>query len=278
MQQIVHKICSYDPPSPETSQYPNFSFVSVGDDDLNVEFVYTGESAYEEGEGWKPDNTSPVPLDESMQKPLDSFVLTLSHFGREYGGAKYGSVDLLGHIGGRPVDSRPTYHNVGKALDITWVHWEDGAESLPSFAGKQAEHPMTHRRLIGVEAALRKWFGYVLNRGISNHHNHYHVDNGCPRALRLSHNARKRTHTSCAFFIQDCINAFTEVQVSYDGIWGAQSATGFKILLSDLGLECLRPVDHLNEYVLLLDYIMMHAFADRPAGWYRWGDNALGVA
>lgn len=46
-------------------------------------------------------------------------------------------------------------------------------------------------------------------------------------------------------------------------------------LLSDLGMECLDPVQYLNHYHIFLDFIMMHGFADERAGTYRWGDNVL---
>lgn len=40
-------------------------------------------------------------------------------------------------------------------------------------------------------------------------------------------------------------------------------------------MECLNPQISINNYLLFLDYIMMHGFADEPAGTFRWGDNAL---
>lgn len=46
-------------------------------------------------------------------------------------------------------------------------------------------------------------------------------------------------------------------------------------MMSDLGLECFNPELKIAEYMILLDFIMMHAFADAPAGTFRWGPNLL---
>ncbi|MDE0268606.1 MAG: hypothetical protein OXI96_06175 [Acidimicrobiaceae bacterium] len=40
-------------------------------------------------------------------------------------------------------------------------------------------------------------------------------------------------------------------------------------------MECLHPAKYVSHYMLFLDYVMMHGFADAPAGTYRWGDGAL---
>ena len=128
---------------------------------------------------------------------------------------------------------------------------------------------------MAVEAGLRKWFGYVLNREIDNHADHFHVDNGCPVALRVRSGSNSRKHTSCHYFLQDCINAFTDETVEYDGAWGDESKRGYRRLLSDLGMECLDPVHYINHYLIFLDFIMMHGFGNVSAGAYRWGDNAI---
>ena len=70
---------------------------------------------------------------------------------------------------------------------------------------------------------------------------------------------------------QDCIRAFTDDKISYDGVWGTQSDESYLRLLSDLGMECLDPVTYCTHYMVFLDYIMMHGFADTQAGKYRWG-------
>ena len=36
-----------------------------------------------------------------------------------------------------------------------------------------------------------------------------------------------------------------------------------------MGLNCLNPVQSLTHYWCLLDYIMMHDFADETAGYYN---------
>lgn len=35
-------------------------------------------------------------------------------------------------------------------------------------------------------------------------------------------------------------------------------------------MELLNPIKNVNEYFLFLDYVMMHGFADKRAGAFRW--------
>ena len=267
--------CDYNPPAPAPNQFPSNSISSIGGGDVSIEFRYIPLT------NWMTVATQSIGIDISMELPLNSFALTLSHFSAEYGGSQYGSIPWMGHLGTRPGSVRDSYHNVGKAFDLAWVHWEGGAISRPYHSAEEASNVTAHRRLLGVEAALRKSFGYVLNRHISDHHNHFHVDNWCPLALRLRRRRdippdhESAAYTSSAYFVQDCIDAFTDVSIDIDGDWGPQSKAGFKVLISELGMECLDPVRNINEYMLLLDYVMMHGFSDELAGAYRWGDNVL---
>ena len=49
------------------------------------------------------------------------------------------------------------------------------------------------------------------------------------------------------------------------------SRAGYLRLLSDFGMSNLDPVRYVNHYMIFLDFVMMHGFADRAAGVYRWG-------
>lgn len=231
----------------------------------------------------------------SLYQPLRSFIENTSYFSDTYG-PQYGPITILGldrsqrnalryktveEADGTKVKRvRGSYHYVGKALDIYWIEW-NGADSAiaarPCNGASEALDAASRRRLVAVEAGLRKWFGYVLNRNIDDHQHHFHVDNGCPEiALRLKKDSTRWQHTSCHFFIQDCIAAFTDVTVNYDGSWdpktpnGHATREGYRTLLSDLGMERLDPRANCNEYILFLDYIMMHGFANARAGEYRW--------
>ncbi|MDE0268601.1 MAG: hypothetical protein OXI96_06150 [Acidimicrobiaceae bacterium] len=310
--------CTYDPPD-TISFADNVKIESADPAGLDIKFANnllpTRNSRHVLGA--PPDDATPfVWGHSSLQTPLDSFVKNTNYFSAMYG--NYGTMKIIGHIGAQrdrlrcDVPNRdsyvhcqrdesdpaelldletsavlpqgssinPSFHYHGKALDITWIYWDNHGVPiycLPYDALTEAEDVTTHRRLIAVEAGLRKWFGYVLNRGISNHHNHFHVDNDCPVALRLKDSSSSRTHTSCHFFMQDCIYAFTDEKIAYDGDWGPKSKHGCKTLLSDFGMECLNPAKYVSHYMLFLDYVMMHGFADAPAGTYRWGDSALVV-
>ena len=275
-------------------------------------------------------------LHSKMTEPVRGFVSTLDYYSKwvaAQGVTGYGRVDWIGHMGGiRNEKGNPSYHYAEAALDVTHVHWSGGNISRPWRARSEVavdgtSTPVEHRRLVAVEAALRKWFPYVLNRYIgssrqpfgsarrrdpanpdkwlpagdgpnSPHWNHFHVDLGYvpdPRnpeadysgscvspALRVplheTLDYHRRQYRSCAYFVQDCVNAFTDVQVPYDGRWGPVTEVGYKVLLSDLGMELLDPVRHLTVYQLLLNLVVMHGLAGERAGAFRWEGGASVVA
>lgn len=223
--------------------------------------------------------------DTSLYRPLKLFIDNTSYFSREYGPG-LGDIAVLGHGGGiRTRDGDPSFHYVLKAIDIYWIGWNGRngpVATRPCNGAEEVRDPSAHRRMVAIEAGLRKWFSYVLNRNIRGHHNHFHVDNGCEGdngpsgiGLRIREGSSRWAHTSCHFFIQDCVNAFTDMQIGYDGTWGTDTKAGYATLLSDLGMERLDPKTNLNEYLLFLDYIMMHGFADARAGHFRWEGGTL---
>lgn len=185
-----------------------------------------------------------------------------------------------------------SWHYHDRAFDIHWIGWRPA--SGPAGAGRRASRPCdgideanstveAYRRLVAVEAGLRKYFGTVLNRNWPNHVNHFHVDNGPCVGLELNEEARYKS--SDVMFIQSCIEAFTDVLINKDGkhqgFYGATRSSehreqgrltkeGYRILLSDLGMESLNPETSISHYYLLLDLIMMHGFANERAGVHRW--------
>ena len=238
-------------------------------------------------------------LHYDLVAPLSAFLGSLNYYSLAVGDSGYGKVNAIGHIGFlRNAKGDPSYHYALKALDLSYVHWEGGNVSRPHRAlrdvvgGGGTGNVQTHRRLVAVEACLRSVFGYVLNRYIgrlslrygtadaegprSQHFNHFHVDNGCPVALiadrsQLTNPALgKRTIRSCHYFIQDCINAFTDRQIDYDGRWGTDTEDGYLSLLSDLGMERFDPIGNISDYRLFLAYIIMHGIADKRAGHFRF--------
>ena len=270
--------CSYSAPT-VVSPDDNVKVGPLDKDGLNVKFEYSSACPPS-----VPSDGDTLTCHPSMKTPLELFVQNINHFSSSFG--SYGPIRLIGHSGaqrykldydkkGKLIES---FHYEAKALDITWILWQEGNSSiysLPCKAADEAKVSTNHRRLTAVEAGLRKWFGYVLNRGITNHHNHFHVDNGCHVALRIRAGGSFRRNTSCHYFLQDCINAFTDETVTYDGIWGDASKQGYRRLLSDLGMECLDPAMYINHYMIFLDFIMMHGFGNVSAGAYRWGDNVV---
>ena len=273
--------CSYKAPS-AVNLTGNVSMGPLDASGLNVKFKYSTDCP---PTGQLTGTT--ISCHPDLKTPIESFVRNANYFSSRFGG--YGPIHLIGHIGARRSTLRykdgavsSSFHYEGKALDISWILWKDDDSSiycLPCKAASEAavSKSISHRRLVAVEAGLRKWFGYVLNRGIGDHANHFHVDNGCPVALRVRSGSRSRNNTSCHYFLQDCINALTDAAVEYDGVWGDESKQGYRLLLSDLGMECLDPVKYINHYLVLLDLIMMHGFGNVSAGTYRWGDNEISL-
>lgn len=260
----------------------------------HIEMYYTLDDAEKSSSRWTEDNQANInEMHYGLVGPLSRFLRTINYYSMAIGDSGYGRVDALGHIGiKRFVDGDPSYHFIWKAIDISYLHWEGGNVSRPHKSSQEVTTAgsgsiESHRRLIAVEACLRSAFGYVLNRYIGNpkkgtegrsspHANHFHADDGCPVALitdraRLeSPPLRKRTVRSCHYFVQDCINAFTDRQIDYDGRWGTDTEDGYLSLLSDLGMEHLDPIHRLSHFRLFLAYIIMHGIGNRRAGFFRY--------
>ncbi|WP_419944623.1 hypothetical protein [Candidatus Poriferisodalis sp.] len=208
---------------------------------------------------------------------LDAWMTNLQYFSNEYG--TYGSITTLYHNGMfvKRAEQR-TFHNVGRAIDIKGIDWAGGQIFRPC-AGNEEMTPLTrYRWLVGVEASLRKYFGNVLPRGYPSHADHYHADDGCP----VGFSTAKETNR---LFARDCIRAFTSnpLSIKYDSRdWDAdddntdadESGTdtrALNALLAAMGMDCFDINRNVSEFLIFLDYIMMHAFADQSAGHYRWG-------
>ena len=275
-----------DPHNPK-KYYTDFGGSSVGVDPVTKVRVKNVVSSCVGNPGaadtW---NFAGLNCQPSLKSTLDSFVDNTAYFARLFG--HYGVMDWIGSLGAY-VSNRTTgtsYHNTGEAVDIAYIRWRPRAGSTipvdcrPCDADSDADQSTSYRRLVAVEAGLRKQFGYVLNRGTKNsdgvpdHKDHFHVDNGFSMGLAgvaLNENNARRPFSSGAFFLQDCVRAFTNEQPEYDGLWGQELRYGLQTLLTAMGMDCLDIGSSLTSYWLFLDYIMMHGFADAPAGAYSWG-------
>ena len=146
-------VCGYDPPAPPpagrpfTANYPSHTFPSVGTGAVSVTFRASTTSGWQQ---WT--DRARINLDASMEPTLDSFVDNVSYFSREFGDEGYGNISWIGDVGGPPGSRRSTYHNVGKALDITWIQWAGGNSCRPWVAESDVldsqgnGRPTTHRR------------------------------------------------------------------------------------------------------------------------------------
>lgn len=187
------------------------------------------------------------------------------------------------NIYGSTFSVKGSWHYHDRAIDITWIGWNNATLERP--IQRRASRPCrgrsdvqssatAYRRMVAVEACLRKYFGTVLNRNYDDDHvDHFHVDDGGCVGLNLG----LKTHV---MFLQDCIEAFTDVRLSKDelgrhfGTYDASTKEGYRVLKSDLGMERLAPETYNSHYWLFLSYMMMHGFADSRAGLYRYGETA----
>ncbi|MCY3950720.1 MAG: hypothetical protein OXF61_16190 [Acidimicrobiaceae bacterium] len=305
---------SLGPRQPEYSEtHPTSYRISCG-----MPYIINDKKVGRQWSESEPRNlTEEVTLHRVLVEPLKNFVATMNYFSTALALPGYGTIDWIGHLGTFRDINRNTldsFHWARAAIDITHVHWTGGTIARHWKDAKLEIHDADdnwrraeHRRLLAIEAGLRKWFGYVLSRGIKNHHNHFHVDVGmvpgqlandeqqkehvCGPALRLFRHdtatskskptksqLATRKYTSCAYFVADCVNAFTDIEVPYDGYFDETDdgdASAFEYLLSELGMECLDPIRYLSHYQLFLNFIIMHGLADKSAGHFRFETATL---
>ena len=239
-----------------------------------------------------------VRLHPELREPLTCFVQNTNYFAQEYG-IGYGRIEVIGHAGAYVTPDADysdwRWHYSGHAIDVSWVGWvaardeigEVHVASRPCNGIDEAENSdgsTAHRRIVAVEAGLRKWFGTVISRNYNiPHRNHFHADIGRPVRPRMADGDKARTD---ALFVQDCIRAFTEYRPSFhendNTLTFAENAVnahageayreGFRALVSDFGMECFDVTSDIGAYLLFLDYVMMHGFADESAGAFRWGE------
>lgn len=163
-----------------------------------------------------------------LQDPLDDFVTNMNWFSSRYGD-NYGHIEAIGILGAQrdrgPCTPAKSLHCMGKALDIGWITWSGNVHSRPCNGPEEVNNTTSLRRLVAVEAGLRKRFGFVLNRHIGNidpnkgaitegpkspHRNHFHVEAGCGTGLRVDRTKlgapiqpAARHQRSSHYFIQD---------------------------------------------------------------------------
>lgn len=206
----------------------------------------------------------------TLESKLIAWAGNMNHYAYYYGPGM-GHVSWIGHLGAyTPGKPNCSYHRTGDAIDLAWIQWQNPYSSRPCNGPGEAQSTHRHRRLLAVEAGLRKQFGYVLNRQIPQHHNHFHVDSGCSVAMHTSWSSTARQYSSTAYFIQNCVNRFTGLNIAEDGDWGTNTENGFNHLKALMGMASLNPKGVVSHYMLFLDYLMMHGFANKPAGHFRW--------
>ncbi len=262
--------CNYD--APGSAKNPNRTVATLGGVELRRVKHWNWVTCTTTTPGFTKGGTG---LTSSFEGQLDYWSKLTQYLSREYGGWSYRSLNWIGHLGGyngsRTSDS---YHLTGEALDIGWLQW-NGTDSRPCYGKNELKSTSRNRRYLAVEATLRKNFGFVLNRHIPAHHNHFHVDRGCSVAMHTKwygHSGwSSRQYRSTAYFIQDCVDAFmSDFNIGNDGKWGNQTESAFNTLKSRMGMHTLSPKTNVTHYQIFLTYIAMHGFANKSAGHYRY--------
>lgn len=203
---------------------------------------------------------------EDFAPLLDSWMTNLNYFSATYG--NYGSVSRVVHHGslnrGR---TSPSFHITGEAFDIKWIDWTNGQACRPCNGAADAAQTTTYRRIVGVEASLRKYFGVVIGRDYDDaHDDHFHVDVMCPVGVSKSSETNR-------LFLRDCIKVFSDSTMRiHKGAWNDNTdGSALTTLLTSIGMDCFDIFSNVSEYLIFLDYIMMHGFSNRAAGHYQWG-------
>ncbi|WP_423919204.1 hypothetical protein [Candidatus Poriferisodalis sp.] len=228
-------------------------------------------------------NTNRRDCHQEFAPSLRAWLTNLEYFADAYGA--YGSLTKLVYDG-MYVSHRtsPSFHNTGEAIDIKWFDWSSGTACRPCNADFDVSSSTSaYRRMVGVEASLRKYFGNVVSRGYRGtdpdtgeilpyvHADHFHADTGCP----VSFSTGKESNQ---LFARDCIRAFTldtttgylSTSATNPNQWTTAHQASLDALLASLSMDCFDIDTNISEYLIFLDYIMMHAFADRAAGHFRW--------
>lgn len=223
------------------------------------------------GRGW--------PIDPTFETRLDEWAQNFSHFAATYGKETTGALLWIGSHGTERFGRAGTsYHYGSQAIDISWVEFEKASTEFCASnpdggrSGSGINTQIEVRRYLAVEASLRKYFGWVLNFRVPNHQDHLHVDDAggnCPGGFHADFFGFSRRSMSVTYFIQNCIQAFSDRAIDNDGVYGDQTDREWKNLLALMNLGHLEPKTNLADYRLFLDLIVAHGLANKPAGSFK---------
>jgi hypothetical protein len=263
--------CLYDPPADR--QPGDDTIQLVGSPEIPIPFVGDVQLAQIDQGTFDPLAASTIrPIDGDLERAIERWVRWLQHLSRVAGSVEdepIGTLQWIGSLGIAPGSPRSTYHNHLKAIDINWIQFENLSLEVTRVGTQGFDDPRKRRVYVGVEATLRKYFGYVLNYRIPNHDNHWHVDNAdgdCrPGFKAMMGPGQGRSSTSVVYFLRDCVAELTDLPLpddeSQEGEFTVALQQRWTEMFALMGLDCddspLDPQRSLADYVMFLDLVAL---------------------
>jgi hypothetical protein len=129
-------------------------------------------------------------------------------------------------------DHKPCRHCQGRAIDIDSVWWDNDCMSLVT----ETAYGTNRKTYLGIEAVLRRTFGTVLNWAYdSEHHDHWHCDDGTAPVLRPG-DLTGKARNSRVLFIQDALQTVFGCDCGpMDGKWGPLTNSAFCGVMGNRG-------------------------------------------
>jgi len=135
--------------------------------------------------------------------------------------APHGNADVVTSAGAYV--NKPGQHGKGRAFDLDGIFWAE--TQLIAI-----EYPAKPHLYLAVESVLRQYFGTVLNFNYNRaHEDHFHMDLGTSVGFNRMSKSRVEYLQASMFYVHD-------MQVGVDGIWGPETGSASRIVLSDLGV------------------------------------------
>ena len=218
-------------------------------------------------------------IDAVFESRLDEWVENFTHMVDMFGQDTTGALQWIGSHGTeRFGGTGRSYHYGSQAIDISWMQFELAATQFCASnpgGGRSGSGINTQeevRRYLAIEASLRKYFGWVLGFRVPNHQDHIHVDGAggnCLGGFHADFRGTSQRSTSVTYFLQNVIDAFSDLTIDIDGVFGEQTDSQWQRLLVQMNLGSLQPRTNLAHYRLFLDLITAHGLANRPAGFFQ---------
>jgi Extensin-like protein C-terminus len=187
---------------------------------------------------------------------FDSLVAWMQRFKQFSAEAGYAEVAILTSAGAY-VD-KPGAHGEGVAIDVDRIDWADGTISSMIDQDWASGDRQLHKRYYGVDASLRIFFRWGLDRTYNAaHHDHFHMDfYGLPVQLSTG-------SSSDVGWVQAACNEFMDAGLVEDQVWGPLTQAAFDESKSRLGITG-DPQSDPAAYVAWLEAVTVRGLTNQP--------------